>query len=166
MSATRFHFALRGLLPAYLIASVIVALRAATRASKVGDGGRDGARDGGGRGRGLVVGSAQGLGEDLVDDPVREQVARRDLHRLGGLGGALRVAEDDGGAGLGGYDREVGVLEHRDVVGEAHRQSAAGAAFADDGGDRVSAADAAESTEFKEGVEGFRDGSGEAAGVT
>jgi hypothetical protein len=65
---------------------------------------------------------------------VGQEVPGGELHRFGGLGGALLVAENDRGARLGGYYREVGILEHGYVVGEAHRQGATGSPLPDDHG--------------------------------
>jgi hypothetical protein len=77
------------------------------------------------------MGAAHGLGDHLVDDLEPLEVARRHLHRFGGILGVGVVAPQDRGATLRRDHRVDRVLQHVDAVGGGDGQCAARAAFAD-----------------------------------
>ena len=83
----------------------------------------------------VVVSAAEGFGDDVIDEAEFAKMAGGDFEGFRGAGGGGAVLPQNGGAAFGGDDGLVGFFEDEDAFGHADAESAAGAAFADDGGD-------------------------------
>jgi hypothetical protein len=88
-----------------------------------------------GRAHGVRMRAAEGFGHHLIHQIEMQQILGGDFQRRRGLGGVGAVLPQNGRAAFGADDRVIGVLQNQDAVGHANAQRAAGAAFADDGGD-------------------------------
>ena len=73
--------------------------------------------------------------DNFIDEAQFFESGGGDAEDFGGFGGAAGIFPEDGGATFGGDDGIDGVAEHADVISGGECECAAGAAFADNGGE-------------------------------
>nr|GEU28296.1 hypothetical protein [Tanacetum cinerariifolium] len=110
----------------------VLGFHALELAQRVGQG----ALEHGGHGFRIAVGAAQRFVDDLVDQADGFEAVRRQAQRFGSVGRAFRGFPQDRRATFGRDHRIGRVLQHQHRVAHGNGERAAGAAFADDGGNQ------------------------------